>query len=412
MSPTAHLPLTLRRWMAPLVRRIRPKPSACLYPAFRDPDEFLDAYWKARYFVPPESVRRIALPIAFEAEWLRSGAEPPRPGYVAEMPLPAPRHVRVWRADDAAARGAAARCRHVFVWDSTRAEEIAAEGAPADRILDVDRHRARMEGWAWAGFLNQRLPWSSVERRTRAAGAALRAHARACGSFRRCYVFGTGPSIEQAIERDFSDGYRIVCNTIVRNRALLDHIRPHFIVAGDAVFHFGNNRHAYAFRCDLAAALATRPMLFVTRDLFHPLFQRYHPAAAARAVAAESAPEGIHFDMLDRPVYHQMGNILNCLMLPLATALADEVCFLGFDGRAPGEPLFWKNSDANAYNELKPSIMAAHPAFFSTTDYVSYAGEHGDKAEAIMAAGEALGKKYICLNRSYIPAFQKRQGQA
>jgi hypothetical protein len=223
-------------------------------------------------------------------------------------------------------------------------------------------------------------------------------------------VFGTGPSLDMAWERDFSDGYRIVCNTIVRNRALLDHLRPHFIVAGDAIYHFGNNLHAYAFRCDLERALADRPMLLITRDLFHPLFAHYHPAVRERAVAAESEPEGLHLDMLARPVYHQMANILNCLMLPLATALADEVYFLGFDGRAPGEQLFWKNSDANAYNELKPAIMAAHPAFFSQTDYSSYACDHSANAERIMAAGEALGKRFVCLNPSHIPAFQRRHG--
>ncbi|MDA0578628.1 MAG: hypothetical protein O3B24_11080, partial [Verrucomicrobia bacterium] len=208
---------------------------------------------------------------------------------------------------------------------------------------------------------------------------------------------------------DWSDGYRIVCNTIVNNRDLLRHLKPHIVVAGDAAYHFDINLHAAAFRRDLARALDEHDMLFVTRDLYGPLLGVHHPDIRRKTILAE-AGVGAHFDITQRLVYHQwpQGNILNALLLPLASALADEIVLLGFDGRAPNDSGFWRNAAASTYDAFKPAIKAAHPAFFAI-DFNAYAQAHSDNAETLMQAGEAMGKRYTCLNDSYIPAFRQRR---
>ena len=63
----------------------------------------------------------------------------------------------------------------------------------------------------------------------------------------KSYVFGTGPSLESGRGKDFSDGYRIVCNTICKDRDFFLKLEPHILVAGDAQCHFSDTKHAQAF---------------------------------------------------------------------------------------------------------------------------------------------------------------------
>jgi hypothetical protein len=109
--------------------------------------------------------------------------------------------------------------------------------------------------------------------------------------------------------------------------------------------------------------------------------------------------------------YTSLGNVLNGLLLPLGSSLADEVCLWGFDGRAAGASQFWTNSSANSYPELKPTIEKAHPGFFAHMNYEAYAAAQSDDAEVIMAAGERLGKRYRPLHDTAIPSLKKRLNQ-
>ena len=62
------------------------------------------------------------------------------------------------------------------------------------------------------------------------------------------YLFGTGPSLESARNRSFGRNDRR--NTIVRDPELWHHLKPSFFTASDAIYHFGHNAHARAFRAD------------------------------------------------------------------------------------------------------------------------------------------------------------------
>ena len=64
------------------------------------------------------------------------------------------------------------------------------------------------------------------------------------------YLFGTGPNLSQVKAFDFSDGMSIACNSMVRNSALMDRLRPPIIVIGDPIFHAGPSTYAAAFRAD------------------------------------------------------------------------------------------------------------------------------------------------------------------
>lgn len=386
---------------APLVR---------FHPPLANEAGFLDVYYKAMHFLPPGTVKRLDFPVAFEPRFpLADATRYPMPEYAAPVPAGLRRDVRVFRQRGGSLAAALLAADLVFVWDWSCVREGGA-AAESPRVRNVDRARNVNEAWIWCEYLHER--WPAGERTAALADSRnrLQAYLDARPRLKRAYVFGTGPSLEQAWTRDWTDGYRIVCNTIVSNRALLQHLKPHLVVAGDAAYHFDINRHAAAFRQDLESALGEHDMLFITRDLYGPLLACHHPNIRQRTLLAE-ADVGIHFNVFDRLVYHRWphGNILNALLLPLASALADEIGLLGFDGRAPNDSGFWKNAATSTYDVLKPAIQSAHPAFFSI-DFEAYAQAQSDNAETLMKAGESMGKRYICLNDSYIPAFRKRRG--
>jgi hypothetical protein len=231
----------------------------------------------------------------------------------------------------------------------------------------------------------------------------------------RAYVFGTGPSLARAIARDFSDGYRIVCNTIVRDRSLWQHLDPHFIVAGDALYHFSAEPFAVAFRRDLAHRLAEshttfvypqRFDAFVRRELAGQFDDRLIPIRMGRS-------RNIHNVIEQQFKLPDMGNALNLLLLPLACALSRDIGLWGFDGRAPSDQLFWSNSRQHSYPEHLPGLKAAFPAFFSHNvpagDEQKYARKvHGEPLERALSRAERAGWRFEMLHPSWTETLQRR----
>jgi hypothetical protein len=233
---------------------------------------------------------------------------------------------------------------------------------------------------------------------------------------RPVYVFGTGPSLHEARNHSFGDGLTIVCNTIVRDADLWHHLRPSFLVAGDAIYHFGRNAHAHAFRVDALRRL-------IESD-GHTLF--VYPAQMDVVVRAEFTsveellvpiPHGEHTDISVDLTRHfalpLLENVLANQLLPLACTLSRDIRLWGFDGRAPSDEGFWANSQRHAYPELMQSIRDSHPAFFAEkvprgneTKYVNLV--HGDLLDARMADAERRGFEFRMLHRSWTPTLQKR----
>jgi len=279
--------------------------------------------------------------------------------------------------------------------------------------FNVDGEANPNDGWAWWEFARFGTRPSQVEV---SAAARLRAEIvrlRELG-LGKAYLFGTGVSLEKAGERDWSDGYRIACNTIVRDRELWHHIDPHFLVAGDAIYHFGDSAFARAFRADLKLRLAEGRTFFVYPALFTQLVERELGEFADRLVPA---PIGMHqrinVDLSREFALPQVGNVLNLLLLPLGCTLSQDVYLWGFDGRAPDDKLFWSNSAKHSYPELMPTLLERHPAFFrhyvpveKPSTYVQ--NVHGDALDAALQAAEAQGWSFTMMHKSWTPTLQKR----
>ena len=108
-----------------------------------------------------------------------------------------------------------------------------------------------------------------------------------------------------------------------------------------------------------------------------------------------------------------LGNVLTMMLLPIATNLSKKVYLWGFDGRAPGDKLFWSNSKQHSYPELLPELVLTHPAFFAyhvpdknPTKYVKEV--HGDVLEKLLIGAESKGYRFVMMHPSYTPSLQKR----
>ncbi|MGA9407349.1 MAG: hypothetical protein WBW71_09485, partial [Bacteroidota bacterium] len=279
----------------------------------------------------------------------------------------------------------------------------------------VDQIYNPIDGWEWAKF--SLYVCSSIPD-TKAAKdkfVSFVEHVR-LNDFKRAYLFGTGPSLEKALEYSWGDGYRIVCNTIVRDRELWNHIEPHFIVAGDAIYHFGFTPFAKAFRTDLRKRLLESETRFIYPFIFHEIVIRELGDVADRLIPISYGDHTIIYnDLIEEFSMPKVGNILNLLMLPLGCTLAKDIYLWGFDGRSPRDKYFWSNSQKHSYSEHIETLHDAHPAFFSNfvpesnpDKYVK--NVHGEGLENSLCEAEKRGWHFTMLHDSNTACLQKRRG--
>jgi hypothetical protein len=282
-------------------------------------------------------------------------------------------------------------------------------------VFWVDDELNPLAGWEWCDLALHSftiMGHSIPDGRSRLNDAINRL--RALG-FSKCYLFGTGPSLGRALDTDWSDGFRVVCNTIVRDAKLWAHINPHFIVAGDGIYHFGHTDHARAFRRDLAQRLKETDTYFLLPDRFFPMVADELKESLDRVIPISiGTHEAVHRDLTNDFALPCVPNVLNMLLLPLGCTLSKRICLWGFDGRAPADKLFWANSSKQSYQELMEGLRQAHPAFFShqvpdknPNKYVQ--AVHGDLLDRLLSQAEAEGWAFEMLHETWTPTLAKRR---
>lgn len=233
---------------------------------------------------------------------------------------------------------------------------------------------------------------------------------------RPVYLFGTGPSLQLANERSFDDGTTVVCNTIVRDPDLWHHLNPSILTAGDAIYHFGHNAHARAFRHDALQRLRESGgrTLFVYPAPYDVIVRAELEDVESLLVPIEWGQHSdISVDLIENFALPDLENVLANLLLPLACTLSQDVRLWGFDGRGPTDTGFWANSNRHAYPDLMQSIRDAHPAFFAnktpTGNEINYVNQvHGDLLDERLSEAEQRGFTFEMMHRSWTPTLQKR----
>lgn len=276
-------------------------------------------------------------------------------------------------------------------------------------------HRQEIAAWDWVRLSSYYYPeqYSSYQAYANFSNAISEILSL---GYNKSYIFGTGPSLSSAQNREWNDGARIVCNTIVRDSILFGHIQPHFIVAGDALYHFSETPFARQFRKDLAARMEEHDCNFLYPSIFESVVQRELGHFGRRLIGVPiGGPQSAEVNLLVDFRLPALGNVLGLLLLPLASTISKQIKLFGFDGRSPYDntSLFWANSRSHSYPELMPSLRKSYPFFFKYyvpgNDSKSYIENvHGDLLDSQLANAEANGFSFELLHPSWTQTLNRR----
>jgi hypothetical protein len=224
------------------------------------------------------------------------------------------------------------------------------------------------------------------------------------------HIFGTGPNLEQVMARDFSDVTAIACNSMVKNRALMEKLHPSIIVTADPVFHAGVSRYAGRFRQYLRDALEAFDSYWLVpmRDYF--VFRANMDAQYTKRLIGVPfvSDQGPNLNMATAFNVTSTANILTLFLIPLATTLSHTVMMAGFDGRPLEEnDYFWTHDAASQLTDEMQTARELNPAFFEI-DYNDYYLAHCETVAMWLQSAEGIGKQFINTTPSYIPAVQSR----
>jgi len=300
----------------------------------------------------------------------------------------APKHYLVWKVSPTTYLRALVRPSRVTIVDPAFAKDVDSEG-----YLHVGK---RLGMTVPPRFLATSLAPVAADRMTASA-----------------VVLGTGPSAGDLKGDHTTWNYRIVCNSAIRDEALMERLRPTHICFGDPVFHFGPSAYAGQFREDLRVVAEKYDSLLVVPGYCAGLLAANLPWASGRLLPLALTSRDWHAPTMQRPEVRVTGNVLTQQMVPLAISLASKVDIGGADGRKPDEKYFWTHSRTHQYSDaLMNTVFDAHPAFFRDTDYADYYAEHCSAVEELVQYGETLGCRFTTVTNSYIPALASRLAAA
>lgn len=221
-------------------------------------------------------------------------------------------------------------------------------------------------------------------------------------------VLGTGPSVTEIYERSCEASSVIVCNSIVKNRELLQHLDPDAICFADPVFHFGPSRYAARFRSDLLGVLEEYDAFAVTRRKGARLLLRHHPELEDRIIGLVPGSTSWKVPGPESLQVRSTANIMTLFMLPLAASLSSKILVGGCDGREQDESYFWKHEASVQYEGLMNTVVETHPSFFRDRIYENYYEQHCERLEEELSWLESNDYEIRNVTHSFIPALRSR----
>ncbi len=390
------------------------KLSLLYLPGFHEVEKLEDQYARMLWYVSPmlEDVGTISLATGFDppaALALPDYADPA----VADLKDGFEGLIEYFDADDLDAwRRRLDAADVVLHWDTaspfSRRQDIKSALA-AKTVYPVDPQNQRREGSFYI-FLSR--DHNGAARQDLAASRdKFAGMLDDIGRHDKAYVFGTGPSLGRVMDMDLSDGVAVACNSMVRNRPLMRHLRPKIIALADPIFHAGFSRYAGVFRRHLYEALDDHGCYLVVLFRDYRLYMRHLPPRFRDRLIGIPLrkSETPNLCLSDDFNVTAALNVLTLLLLPLACTLAGEVNIAGCDGRKlEDDRYFWDHHRESQINDEMDSIKKAHPSFFDKVDYNDYYREHVAVLEKWLTAGEETGKVFRNLTPSHIPCLESR----
>lgn len=221
---------------------------------------------------------------------------------------------------------------------------------------------------------------------------------------KRANIFCTGPSIEEIYHRDFKEDFNIVANSLVKDKAFLEQIRPKLIAFTDVNLYISPNEHCLEFFKDVLSAVERYDADIITFDYLKPLIVKHFPKMENKIIGVPAGAKHFVFPDIMNFSTKTTGNILTTIMLPVASALCDEIGIAGCTGRSREE--IWKYNPNMEYSESKQSVFGMWPSAFRDEKQDDFYDNYCKVVEELIRYGEKRGKKYINMTTSYIPALR------
>lgn len=304
---------------------------------------------------------------------------------------------------------AAMEADHIMRWDATVMQagpwKSILRRVPG-RIWGVDRFNDRMEGSIYIQAAHESS--DGVSEAIAESQSRFDALSARLGRRDRAYLLATGPSISAYRAHNFSDGLVVACNTVILDDDLMRAAAPDIVVFADPIFHFGCSRYAAEFRSVLARRVDEYGFDIVIPIKYYEHFLGLMPDLADRTIGVPMGARRVNLDLRSEFKVLTTDNVASLLMIPLGCTFADDLHFLGFDGRSQGETYFWKHGAKTQLSDpFMENIKVVHPSFFSV-DYEDYYSRHTGTLERMFWQGEMLGHNFKSLEASHIPALRRR----
>jgi|CXWL01.1.fsa_nt_gi hypothetical protein len=368
------------------------------YPAFEDGATLTDRFWRAVHYFGPVAERIAHIELAGTPPTV--GAPP---AYL-DQSLPA----RAGPVEERLQWVAAPNVESadvVIVWDRARMADPVLRRARKVVVLDpAELHEGDLAIELGAELNAQFRAEGEIGRARLSAAIAQESREVA-------HVFGTGPSLA-AIEIDsLPEGVSIVCNSVIKDEALMARLRPRFITAIDPIFHAGPSLHAAAFRAQLCKMLDVHRAWFVVQARDAHIYAALLPPHLRELIIAIPVRYALspNLNLARRPWLTATRNVLTLTMLPLAAAVGREIRIYGCDGRRTADhDDFWRYAPGAAFDAERALQREAHPGFF-TLDYQDYYALHCETMRIWIAAAEREGARVRAGTPSFIPALAARR---
>jgi hypothetical protein len=203
------------------------------------------------------------------------------------------------------------------------------------------------------------------------------------------------------------DMIKVICNSVVKNDEFLEWARPDILCFADPVYHFSWNKYSETFRRDVLKTVEKYGVYIMMPENMVALMLAHYPELSDKIIGIGRS-EDLCFPAVGNLSAKSTDNILTYLMLPAASAFADEIYILGANGRSPSDKMFWKHNSLVQYDGLMQKVVDAHPSFFRDRNYVQYQSGHDERMESLFLYGEGRGKRYVSLNESHLASIAAR----
>lgn len=318
-------------------------------------------------------------------------------------------HIRVLSAAEAESAGEA---DIILAWDQGVLKEPLVK-ANRDRVYCVDpAFYAIVELQAYMVLYYLLLDPAKKDYYHELSRENYRRHLAGQEGKKKAFVFGSGPSVQEAYNFDYSGGYRVICNGIVYDDNLVAHINPDLVTFADNAF-FNNLEEAFLFRKKAFGVIDN-----YGADCMIPYYSL--PLVLARYPRLERKLIGMPYrDSFNFPTvgefYVRLSsyvNITTLFMLPAASTVAEDIYILGCDGIEPGRKLeknILVHYNSAQYDRLMEKTGEDSVSFYRDVDYSEvYYRNHCLYMQELIEFGEKRGKRYQSLTSSHMPVLKAR----